>query len=199
MTNTFASWFLLAPAIMLGVGQANAPSEKVQLTIATLHAAALSTSRAAGDSTDAPFFVVEVAAPASRSASILPGGGQTAIGTNGALAARPLTELTLATGDSARVVVSVLEHAGVKPSDGTSVPALLKNGALSIGSVSLLITNEGGAIYWRQFDCVASCRILNAPAATALPAGGAPTASAVAEFSGSGGTYHLALRANRAP
>ena len=79
------------------------------------------------------------------------------------------------------------------------VAPLVKQGANWLGSVSLLVTNEGGAIYWRRLDCVMSCRVLTGPATTALPAtGGQPFASTV-ELSGNGGTYHLALRASRAP
>ena len=79
------------------------------------------------------------------------------------------------------------------------VAPLLKQGANWLGSVSLLLTNEGGSIYWRRLECVASCRVLSAPAASALPATTAQPFAATVELSGNGGTYHLALRANRAP
>jgi hypothetical protein len=79
------------------------------------------------------------------------------------------------------------------------VAPLVKQGANVVGSVSLLLTNEGGDVYWRRLDCVASCKVVQAPAKTALPAtNGQPLGSTV-ELSGSGGTYHLALRASRAP
>jgi hypothetical protein len=129
--------------------------------------------------------------------------------------------LSLASGDSVQVLVSVLENAKVGVSDGARVAAmpskarsasttdqkdqatrlvapLVKDGAHWLGSVSLLLTNEGGAIFWRRLDCVSSCSILTGPATTALPAATTQTSNGVVEFSGHGGTYHLALRANRA-
>ena len=222
MSRPSASWLLIAPAIFLASSRASLPPDKVQLTIATLHAAALTTSRAPGDSTDTPFFLVSVVGPRASSTAVLPDGGQRSIRRDEALGARPLTDLTLAAGDSVQVLVSVLENATVRLSDdaasgGTSanlraassaeqveqatrlVAPLVKQGANWLGSVSLLLTNEGGSIYWRRLDCVASCKVLSVPAASALPAAtGQPFAGTV-ELSGNGGTYHLALRANRAP
>ena len=214
-------WIIVAPAIALASGGTSAPPETVQLTIATLHAAALTTPRGAGDSTDAPLFVVEVIGAQGSSTSVLPDSGALSVRHDGAVGARPLTELSLAAGDSVQVMVSVLENtrkpaspaAGSAPavmrSGGASgaahadqasrlVAPLLKDGAHWIGSVSLLLTNESGAIFWRRLDCVASCTVVQAPAATALPAGPQPF-SGVVELTGAGGTYHLALRANRAP
>jgi len=153
---------------------------------------------------------------------VLPDSGQRSIRRDEALGARPLTDLTLAAGDSVQVLVSVLENATARLSDDARgaaasatphlaspseqvqqatrlVAPLVKQGANWLGSVSLLLTNEGGSIYWRRLDCVASCRVLAGPAASALPAPtGQPFAGTV-ELSGNGGTYHLALRANRAP
>ena len=125
-------------------------------------------------------------------------------------------------GDSAQLLVSVLENATAQLSDearagATSakpraaspseqvdqatklVAPLVKQGANWLGSVSLLLTNEGGSIYWRRLDCVASCKVLAAPASAALPAATAQPFAGTVELSGNGGTYHLALRANRAP
>jgi hypothetical protein len=186
MSRSFASLTLLAPALVLATGRTSAPPEKVQLTMATLHAAALTTSRAAGDSTDAPFLIVSVSGPHTTTATILPESGPVSIRRDESIGARPLTELSLADGDSAHVLVSVLENAGEQV-----------QGAHWLGSVSLVVTNEGGAIYWRQLDCVASCKVLSAPAATALPATGGKAVGGIVELSGNGGTYHLALQANR--
>jgi hypothetical protein len=212
----------MVPAIVLTASGASAPAERVQLSIATLHAAALTTPRAAGDSTDTPFFVMEVSGPHASTASILPESAQVSIRRDEALAARPLTELSLSAGDSIQVLVSVLEHSRTRSSTdvglvaplakahGAPAPApadqatrlvapLVKEGAHWLGSVSLLMTNEGGAIYWRRLDCVASCKVLTAPAATALPAPTGQPFAGIVEFSGNGGTYHLALRASRTP
>jgi len=194
----------------------------VQLTIATLHAAELTSSRAPGDTTDAPFFVVSIIGPNASSASILSDSAPRSIRRDEQLGARPLTQLSLTGGDSVQVLVSVLENSKMQAADNATIAAtsaktraastseqldqatrlvapLVKQGANLLGAVSLLVTNEGGAVYWRRLDCVVSCRVLSGPATTALPAtGGQPFASTV-ELSGNGGTYHLALRASRAP
>jgi hypothetical protein len=221
MLKTTASWMLVAPAVWFATAFASPPPEKVQLTIATLHAAALTSTRAPGDSTDAPFFVLSVIGPHGSSASILPD-STPHIRRDEALGARPLTELTLATGDSVQVLVSVLESATRQASDRAAIEGmtsksrasspseavdqstrliapLVKRGANLVGSVSLLLTNEGGEIYWRRLDCVASCKVLSGPATTALPAASGQSFGSTVELSGSGGTYHLALRAGRAP
>jgi hypothetical protein len=181
-----ASWLLVVPAIVLSSSRLSAPPERVQLNVATLHAAVLTTSQAAGDSTDSPFLVVAVIGPGASSRTMLPAGEQPRIRQDGAIGARPLTELSLASGDSVQVLVSVLENAQSQIS-----------GAQWIGAVSLLLTNEGGTVFWRRLDCVASCKVLTAPATTALPTTPAQPFAGVVELSGSGGTYHLALRANR--
>lgn len=222
MSRISATWIVIAPAWYLASALALAPEEKVQLTIATLHAAALTKSRAAGDTTDAPFFVVTVAGPRANTASILPDAVRPRVPLNGALGARPLTELSLAEGDSVQVQISVLENAKADKLDDSRIAAtsskaratsvtelakqataliapLLKEGAHWIGSVNLLVTNEGGAIFWRRLECVASCTVLTAPAANAMPASNAQPFAGVVELTGNGGTYHLALRANRAP
>ncbi|MEO8624012.1 MAG: hypothetical protein ABI625_23235 [bacterium] len=213
------SLLLLAPAILLTAFRPEVRSDKVQLTMATLHAAALTTSRAAGDSTDAPFLVMTVSGLQPRLSAILPDSGRSSIRANQAVGVHSLTELALAQGDSVQVLISVLENAtsrtpqtpsptsAAKKSTASAsqqldeatrlVAPMVKDGAHWIGSASLLLTNEGGAIYWRRLDCVASCKVLNGPAAAALPSTkGAP---GVVELSGSGGTYHLALQANRTP
>jgi hypothetical protein len=220
MWRIAAPWVVLAPVLVLAREPVSAPPEKVQLTIATLHAAALTTSRAAGDSTDAPFFVVSVIGPHDSAATIFPeNGGSQILRRDEATGARPLTALTLASGDSVQVLVSVLENARVQVptarvtdlSPKVRAPSLteqvnqatrlvspfVSQGAYWLGSVSLLITNEEGSIYWRRLDCVASCKVLSGPAGSALPAAKAPPTAGVVELSGNGGTYHLALQANR--
>lgn len=221
MSRFSAKRIAVAPALCLLSAWAFAPAEKVQLTIATLHAAALTTSRAAGDTTDAPFFVVSVLGPRTNSNGILADASRPKVRRDEALGARPLTELSLADGDSVQVQISVLENAKAEKLDDSRIAAaasttrarsvtesakqatqlvapLVQDGAHWIGSVNLLVTNEGGSVYWRRLECVASCTVLTAPATTAMPAASAQLAGVV-ELTGNGGTYHLALRANRAP
>jgi hypothetical protein len=182
MLRFSASWVVVAPALLLASGK-SLPPDKVQLSMATLHAAALTTPRATSDSTDTPFLLLAVIGKNASKASVLPDTGQLSIRHNGAVGARPLTELSLERGDSVQVLISVLENGS-------------GHDARSIGSMTLLIANEAGTIFWRRLECVASCQVLNAPASTALTAAGGPPG--VVELTGSGGTYHLALQARRA-
>lgn len=140
-----ASWLLVAPGIVPSFGRASMPPERVQLNIATLHAAALTTSRTAADSTDSPFLVVAIIGPRASSSTVIPRGNERRIRQDEAIGARPLAELTLASGDSVQVLVSVLENQLSQVS-----------GAHWLGSVSLLLTNEAGSVFWRRLDCVAS-------------------------------------------
>ena len=69
-----ASWLLVVPALVLSSARAGAPPEKVQLTMATLHAAVLTTSRAAGDSTDSPFLMIAINGPHGGSTTMVVNG-----------------------------------------------------------------------------------------------------------------------------
>lgn len=215
------AWSVLAASV-IGFSVASPPPGKVQLTIATLHAAALTTSRGAGDSLDAPFFVMSVIGPHAGARAVLPDGKPLSIRRDEALGARPLTELSLGDGDSVQVLLSVLENATEKGADrlraadgskdahrlsaserAERVTQLLApfvdQGAHVLGSGSLLLTNEGGTIYWRSLECIASCKVVSAPPATPLATKAAQPSAATLELSGHGGTYHLALQARREP
>src|SRR4051812_47880004 len=104
------AWILVAPFVLIAASRTHAPA-KVQITIGTLHAAALTTPRAAGDSTDAPFFIMSVIERSSTSATVLPASAPLNIRLNQALGARPLTDVVLADGDSAQVILSIMESA----------------------------------------------------------------------------------------
>jgi hypothetical protein len=213
-------WSVLVASVVC-VSAVTPPPAKVQLTIATLHAASLTAARTPGDSLDAPFFVMSVIGPHAGAAAILPEGDPLKIRRDEALGERPLTELSLAEGDSVQVLLSVLENASEKGADrlkgvdasketrtlspsarAESLTRLLApfvdQGAHVLGSASLLVTNEGRAIYWRKLECITSCKVVSAPATSPLLA--TPTQpNGVVELSGHGGTYHLALQARRAP
>jgi hypothetical protein len=214
-------WSLLGPLSVIGGSKPQPPAPtEVRLSIATLHAAALTTARAAGDSTDSPFLLVSILGPrGSLHASPVPTTGELTIHLDEALGARPLTDLQLQPGDTVRLLVSVLEGTRVEQAEeskavASSTKALSQNGdarasllasALSpitkagahwIGSASLLVTNEGGTAYWRALDCIATCKVVKAPAGALEPKGGHPVAGVV-ELSGNGGTYHLQLQGER--
>jgi hypothetical protein len=220
--KTLALCSALSPLVALSI-TASALQPKpaeLRLTIATLHAAALTTPRAASDTDDAPYLLVSILGPGSKTGTIhLPASGHLLIHLDEALGARPLADFSLQPGDSVRLLVSVLEDSQVLLSDEgqaatTSTKALsqppaerasalapglapmTQQGAHWLGSAALLLTNENGAIYWRSLDCVATCKVLNAPAGMALTVGGKPEAGVI-ELSGAGGTYHLQLKSER--
>ena len=193
---------------------------RVAIDLTTLHAAALTTSRGAGDSTDAPYFLVSVLGSRSHSSSHLPASGHFRLAENAIVSPTPMEVLLLAPGDSARVVISVLESesaalapeldGGVATTSGLSqlgrplldpasqtlaaaLTGLQQGGAHWLGSVSLLITTEGGSIWWRRMDCAEDCTVLQGlPEGTEGVELGTP-ARGVFELTGSGGTFHLQL------
>jgi hypothetical protein len=195
---------------------------KVQLTLATLHAAALTSPRPSGDSVDAPYYLVSVLGPRAKAETLhLPTDGHLLIHQDEALGARPLLDLTLEPGDSIRVLVSVLEGKSVQASEETTAatastnalsqpasqrvaavssalaPMLSGNRAHWLGSAILLVTNEAGTIYWRALECVATCKVLSGAGAAVLPPETGGHVSGVVELSGAGGTYHMQLQGQR--
>ena len=214
---------LLTPFVAyLGYGASHrgTPAE-LRLTIATLHAAALTTPRDTKDLSDAPYFVVTILGPKTEMATEhLPRDGRLRIRLDEALGARPLASVRLEPGDSARVLVSVLEGAQLGAKDearaavastkamnqsaeaeAALLPAVLapitEKGAHWLGSVELLLTNENGTTYWRALECVATCKVLNPPKARALAVEDSSPMNGVVELSGAGGTYHLQLESRR--
>jgi hypothetical protein len=195
---------------------------QLHLTLATLHAAGLTTPREAGDSADAPYILVSIIGPGANAITEqLPTTGHLSIHLDQALGSRPLADLSLQPGDSVRLLLSVLEAAQVDPSDEAAAaaastkalaespaaqasvlaPALapvLKQGAHWLGSAELLLTNEGGSTYWRALQCVATCKVLEAPTASPMTAGAPAAIAGVVELSGNGGTYHLQVKSQRA-
>ncbi|MEP6472401.1 MAG: hypothetical protein ABJC74_01705, partial [Gemmatimonadota bacterium] len=102
----------LGSLLALGLAAASypAPAGQVSLDLQTLHAAALSASRGAGDSTDSPYILVSVVESRGRSATMqLPATGHYTIHLDQALGLAPITKLDLQPGDSVRVLLSVLE------------------------------------------------------------------------------------------
>ena len=195
----------------------------VRVTLATLHAAALTAPRAVTDSVDGPYILVSILGSRTKTATIhLPATGHLTIHQDEALGARQLVDLNLEPGDSVRLLISVLEGKTVQASGEEAAAAastkalsqpnadraaivssaltsvLAQNQAHWLGSATLLLTNEGGTTYWRALECVATCRVLSGSAAAAIPATGGHV-SGVVELSGAGGTYHMQLQGQRAP
>lgn len=220
MKNAVLSSVLGSLLLFTTASAPHAPAA-VHMTMATLHAAALTTPSGSGDTDDAPYLLVSVLGPGADTASLhLPSTGHLSIHLDEALGRGPLVDLSLQPGDSVRLLVSVLEGKQVRLSDETQAAAsstktlsqhpsdrattlatalapVTQQDAHWIGSTALLITNENGAIYWRGLDCIATCKVLNPPAGTDLVPGAKPVA-AVVELTGGGGTYHLQLQGSRA-
>ncbi|MBI3789893.1 MAG: hypothetical protein HY275_03340 [Gemmatimonadetes bacterium] len=163
----------------------------VTLDLATIHAQALTAARGKGDTTDAPFLLVSVVRDAAHTASQhLPAAPHWTIVEDQALPSVPLTQLTLAPGDTVRVLLSLLEHDKVTLAEATrtgesatqhlthaasplgaptdaqvasGLAPLVRKGAHWIGSATFLLTNEGGTLYWREFGCVHACAVVKNP------------------------------------
>jgi hypothetical protein len=216
---TLSSVILAGGMTLAAFAAVRAPAV-VTLNVATIHAAALTRSRNASDSADMPFVLVSVVGPGSVQSSLrLPAATAFRVKLNEAIGTQPLTSFTLQPGDSVRVLLSLMEGERLAATDeaaasaaaagalraptgtraavlGRALSPLTGQGANWLGSVAVLLTNEGGVTYWRAFECVATCSVLNAPAAAALAP--ATSQAAVAEFSGAGGTYHMQLQGTRA-
>jgi hypothetical protein len=193
MPTPFVRLSLLLPLFSFlpnSVVLSRAPA-KIHVTLATLHAAELTAPRAANDLADEPYFIVSIRGPRTKTGTIhLPLTGHLTIHRDQALGARPLVDLSLQPGDSVKLLVSVLASKTVHRSN---------EGAHWLGSANLLLTNDNGTLYWRSLECVATCKLLKGGAAMALGAAGAKPVAGVVELSGSGGTYHMQLEAQRAP
>lgn len=198
---------------------------EVQLDMATLHAAALSTARSPLDSADAPFLLVTVFGPGAAHASMqMPSANKHwTIKQDEAKGAAPLTSLAIAPGDSVRVMFTLLEGDQVNAADeSTTSSALTKlklaggsknaplvastltpltnRGAHWLGSAAMLLTNEGGKMYWRALDCVSTCSVSSTPVqanGAELVTQSADGLSAVLELNGNAATYHLKVTAKR--
>jgi len=201
-----------------------APAAQVSLDLATLHAAALSASRGAGDSTDAPYVLISIVSGNGRSTTMeMPATGHYTIHLDQALGSTPITKLDIAPGDTVRILFSVLENNTLAdnelpvatattrtlteqqprfgaPAANVVTPALApltSTGAHWLGSASVLLSNLDGKLVWGAFDCVQSCKVLSSPAkdgGSEVDAGGA---SGVVELSGSSATYHMKVSAKR--
>jgi hypothetical protein len=186
----------------------------VQVNVATLHAATLTTARGADDRGDQPYILASILGPgtATRTAR-LPDDGHLAIQLDEAVKSRPLVSLSLAPGETARMVIAALEGSKVdvalegrvatagtaRPNEAPTALGARLAAAMApltgradhwLGSALLDISNEAGTLRWRTFACLATCEVLSVPDASAAP--GTPL-SGVLELTGAGGTYHLQL------
>lgn len=221
-TSTLLLSSALAPllAALLSSGPPAAPA-KLQFTLQTVHAAALTKARAADDAKDEPYLLLSVAGPGTAIAAMpFPAGEPMSIKFDQALPARALHTLSLEDGESVRVVLTALEGprgSAAEEAEAATVAAgitrqasdkraealafaltpLTSKGASLLGAAILVVANEGGTLYWRALDCVTTCSVLTAPTGAALQ--GNATNQGVLELTGAEGTYHFNLIGRRVP
>ncbi|HEY1951847.1 MAG TPA: hypothetical protein VGG76_03485 [Gemmatimonadaceae bacterium] len=222
MSSAIVRSIFLLPLFYVPVaGHQPRPETTVRLTVATLHAAALTQPRTAADSVDGPYFLVSIVGPGTKARALhLPAKGHLRIHQDQALGSSELVDLRLNPGDSARLLISVLEArsprdaeefaAAERSSTSLTEPTAVRDSILSsalspltgkgahwLGSAALVLTNEAGEVQWRGIQCVASCKVLSGGASSPLSWSGKP-ASGVVELSGAGGIYHLQLQGSAA-
>lgn len=211
----------LVSVVSVGFLPSRAPA-KIHLTLATLHAANLTAPRAATDSVDEPYYLISIVGPHSQAETIhLPTTGHLRIHRDEALGSRPLVDLSVAPGDTVRMLVSVLDGAKGRGSNedaaasastkamsqssngraaalSSALAPVIKQGAHWLGSATLMVTNDGGTVYWRALECVATCSVLSGASPSPFPAPTEKPLAGVVELSGSGATYHMQLQGQRA-
>ncbi len=206
---------LLTPwLLVLSTLPPNPATARVSIDLATLHVATLTPSRGTGDHSDSPYLLISILSPRARTGMHLPAMGHWLLAENAIVAPTPIQVVDLAPGDSARVVISVLEgesaeaapetaglsastealarlgHPMVDPAEptlDTALEGLRRGGNHWIGSVSLLLTNDGGTAYWRRLDCARDCAVLQGLPEGATGAALTKQTNGVVELSGEGG------------
>ncbi|MCE9601158.1 MAG: hypothetical protein K8S21_02955 [Gemmatimonadetes bacterium] len=198
-------------------------SARLAITLETVHAAALTTPRFAGDAQDEPFFLLtEAGSGGALGSTPFPADAPVSIRLDQALGTRPLRSLALEVGESARIVISALEGPRASSADeaavataaatvlarptgergaalATALGPLTSRGAHLLGAAIIVVANEDGALYWRSLDCVANCSVLTAPSNAAVATNAGAPHQGVLELTGAGGTYHVNLLARRVP
>jgi hypothetical protein len=218
----------LGAAVVLGsaspsrVRAPRSPVTTVNLSMATLHAAALTSSSTGRESVDRPYVLVSIVGPGQESRTVaLPADGQLQVRRDQAVGASPLTSMALSDGDTVRILISALEggtatarnetqasaaaaralsaqKSAPMPAVAAALSPLMDRGAHWLGSATLLITRDTGTVVWGGLECVATCKVVSGGGATALAAFDASASAGVVELSGAGATYHMKLEARRA-
>lgn len=220
LTPLLAALFSAASTTTAVPLRPSAPA-KLQFTLQTVHAAALTAARGAGDANDHPYLLLSVAGPGTMvAATPFPATEPMTIKLDEALPARALHTLSLEDGESVRLVLSAMEGprgSATEEAEAATVAAgiarqasdkraealafaltpLTSKGASLLGAAILVVANEGGTLYWRALDCVTTCSVLTAPTGAALQ--GNATNQGVLELTGAGGTYHFNLIGRRLP
>jgi hypothetical protein len=214
MTSSLVRHSCVSVGCLAALGLGPVPLDRapagLALDLTTLHAAALSSARSPADSSDGPYLLVSIVASSGRAETReLPATGHWTLRLDQAIGDMPISTLALAPGDSAQVLLTVLEdrspsrqelevatattarmkdHRTVSraPAAGAVAPALApltSRGGHWLGSAALLLTNVGGSTTWQRLDCVATCNVVRSPVAAGA-SGAALSASAAQPVTG---------------
>lgn len=230
--QTVSLWSVsLGCLLTLGMDRAPRPqpAATLRLDLTTIHAAVLTKARGASDSTDAPYLLISLVSSSGKTDTrALPASGHWDMQANQAITGLSIASISLQPGDTVQVLVSALEdrqataneleiasattlamakqHSWSNPLEAnlvsTALTPLTNQGAHWLGSASLLLTNEGGTVYWTRLDCIASCAVLNSAVQNGAGAVLSETtrpASGIVELSGASGTYHVQVALGRVP
>jgi hypothetical protein len=181
--NRTALAAVIATSLAL-VGYTQSPfAARLQLDLATVHAATLTTPRSTTDRSDDLVLHVTTRDEKGVSTSYrLPEAGYFTLGLDQATRPRSLLAREVEPGETLAIEVTVREGRGAR--------------AASIGAFKLVLTNTADALTWRSLECTCLCSVLADPASRVVAAGGAAVAGVV-ELTGAGGIFHVNLQGLR--
>ena len=156
---------------------------RLQLDLATVHAAALTTARSTTDTSDDLVLLVTTRDEKGVTSSYrLPEEGFFTLGLDQVTRPRSFLAREVEPGETLAIEVTVREGRGAQ--------------ATSIGAFRLVLTNAADALTWKSLECTSACSVLANPASRVVATGGAPVGGVV-ELTGAGGTYHVNLQGLR--
>jgi hypothetical protein len=156
---------------------------RLQLDLATVHAAALTTARSTTDTSDDLVLLVTTRDEKGvRTSYRLPGEGYFTLGLDQVTRPRSFLAREVEPGETLAIDVIVREGRGAD--------------AASIGAFKLVLTNAADALTWKSLECTSTCSVLADPA-NRVVATGAAAVGGVVELTGAGGTFHVNLQGLR--
>ena len=166
------------------VGFTQSPfAARLQLDLATVHAATLTTARSTTDTSDDLVLLVTTRDEKGATSSYrIPEQGFFTLGLDQVTRPRSFLAREVEPGETLAIEVTVREGRGTD--------------AAMIGAFRLVLTNASDALTWKSLQCTCTCSVLANPASRVVAAGGAAVGGVV-ELTGSGGTYHVNLQGLR--
>lgn len=172
-------------ALSIGlVGYTQSPfAARLQLDLATVHAAALTTARSTADMNDDLVLLVTTRDEKGVTTSYrLPEEGFFTLGLDQVTRPRSFLAREVEPGETLAIEVTVREGKGAD--------------AASVGAFKLVLTNAADALTWKSLECTSTCSVLTNPA-NRVVATGAAAVGGVVELTGAGGTFHVNLQGLR--